>query len=87
MSRAPQPRLLGARVEASRYHFAPPLCEGGVLLGRLLRAALAGAPRLAAEQTSEPGPSDRREQPKKAPTDVVLVSLAPFERISCRAWL
>jgi CBS domain-containing protein len=56
------------RVEASRYGFALVLSEGGVLLGRLRRAALEGDPRRTAEQAMEAGPSTVR--PDAAPDEL-----------------
>lgn len=49
-----------ARVEASPYGFAFVVSNGGVLLGRLRRAALDGDPQATAEQAMEPGPSTVR---------------------------
>jgi CBS domain-containing protein len=54
------------RVEASRYRFALVVSEGGVLLGRLRRAALEGDPQRTAEEAMEPGPSTVR--PDSAPS-------------------
>jgi CBS domain-containing protein len=48
------------RVENSPYGFALVVADGGVLLGRLRRAALAGDPALRAEDVMEPGPSTVR---------------------------
>ena len=44
------------RVEGSPYGFAFVVSDGGVLLGRLRRAALEGDPGAAAESVMEPGP-------------------------------
>jgi len=49
-----------ARVERSAYGFALVLSPGGVLLGRLRKAALDGDPQATAEQVMEPGPSTVR---------------------------
>lgn len=49
-----------ARVDASAYGFALVTAPGGVLLGRLRRAALQGNPTATAEQVMEPGPSTIR---------------------------
>src|SRR4051794_38973373 len=46
-----------ARVEDSPYGFALVVAGGGVLLGRLRRAALDGDPAARAEDVMEPGPS------------------------------
>jgi CBS domain-containing protein len=54
------------RVEASPYRFALVVSEGGVLLGRLRRAALEGDPQRTAEEAMEPGPSTVR--PDSAPS-------------------
>jgi CBS domain-containing protein len=48
------------RVCASPYGFALVTGRGGVLLGRLRRAALEGDPAVTAEQVMEPGPSTIR---------------------------
>jgi CBS domain-containing protein len=48
------------RVRASPYGFALVTGRGGVLLGRLRRAALEGDPAVTAEQVMEPGPSTIR---------------------------
>lgn len=48
------------RVAASPYGFAFVVSDGGVLLGRLRRAALEGDAGLAAEQVMEAGPSTVR---------------------------
>jgi CBS domain-containing protein len=48
------------RVAASPYGFAFVLARGGVLLGRLRRAALEGSPGARAEDVMEPGPSTVR---------------------------
>lgn len=48
------------RVAASRYRFAFVVSGGGVLLGRLRRAALEGSPAANAEDVMEPGPSTIR---------------------------
>jgi CBS domain-containing protein len=48
------------RVKASPYGFAFVVGDGGVLLGRLRRAALDGDPDAAAESVMEPGPSTVR---------------------------
>ena len=48
------------RVEASPYGFALVVADGGVLLGRLRRAALEGEPDRRAEEAIEPGPSTVR---------------------------
>jgi CBS-domain-containing membrane protein len=48
------------RVEASPYGFALVTGRGGVLLGRLRRAALQGDQAATAEQVMEPGPSTVR---------------------------
>ncbi len=47
-------------VEASPYGFALVVADGGVLLGRLRRAALEGDPDRRAEEVMEPGPSTVR---------------------------
>jgi CBS domain-containing protein len=57
-----------ARVEASPYRFALVVSEGGVLLGRLRRAALQGEPERIAEEAMEPGPSTVR--PDTAPDEL-----------------
>ncbi len=49
-----------ADVEASRYGFALVVSEGGVLLGRLRRAALEGDPDQPASAVMEAGPSTVR---------------------------
>src|SRR6266545_4848779 len=54
------------RVEASPYRFALVVTEGGVLLGRLRRAALERDPQRTAADAMEPGPSTVR--PDTAPT-------------------
>lgn len=48
------------RVDASPYGFAFVLSDGGVLLGRLRKATLEGAPESLAEEVMEPGPSTVR---------------------------
>jgi hypothetical protein len=48
------------RADASPYGFALVTGRGGVLLGRLRRAALDGEPTATAEQVMEPGPSTIR---------------------------
>jgi CBS domain-containing protein len=48
------------RVEAAPYGFAFVLSGGGVLLGRLRRAALVGEGDRTAEEMMEPGPSTVR---------------------------
>jgi CBS domain-containing protein len=48
------------RVKASPYGFAFVVGDGGVLLGRLRRAALDGDPDAAAESVMEPGPTTVR---------------------------
>jgi CBS-domain-containing membrane protein len=53
------------RVDESPYGFALVTGRGGVLLGRLRRAALEGDPAATAEQVMEPGPSTIR--PDTAP--------------------
>jgi Mg/Co/Ni transporter MgtE len=57
-----------ALVEASPYRFALVVSEGGVLLGRLRRAALEGDPQRIAEEAMEPGPSTVR--PDRVPSDL-----------------
>jgi CBS domain-containing protein len=54
-----------AQVEGSPYGFALVVSSGGVLLGRLRRAALEGDPRRTADEAMEPGPSTVR--PDTAP--------------------
>jgi Mg/Co/Ni transporter MgtE len=49
-----------ARVEASPYRFALVVSPGGVLLGRVRRAALEGDPDRSAEEAMEAGPSTVR---------------------------
>jgi CBS domain-containing protein len=49
-----------ARVEDSPYGFALVVTDGGLLLGRLRRAALEGDPASRAEDVMEPGPSTVR---------------------------
>jgi Mg/Co/Ni transporter MgtE len=49
-----------ARVEDSPYGFALVVADGGLLLGRLRRAALAGDPASRAEDVMEAGPSTVR---------------------------
>jgi len=49
-----------ARVEDSPYGFALVVADGGLLLGRLRRAALDGDPAARAEDVMEPGPSTVR---------------------------
>ncbi len=49
-----------ARVEASPYGFALVVSDGGVLLGRLRRAALEGDPEQRASAVMEAGPSTVR---------------------------
>ena len=49
-----------ARVEDSPYGFALVVADGGLLLGRLRRAALEGDPAARAEDVMEPGPSTVR---------------------------
>ena len=61
------------RAALSRYGFAFVLGPGGVLLGRLRRAALAGDADARAEDLMEPGPSTTR--PDTAP-DKLLAKLA-----------
>jgi CBS domain-containing protein len=53
------------RADASPYGFALVTGRGGVLLGRLRRAALQGDPAATAEEVMEPGPSTIR--PDTAP--------------------
>jgi CBS domain-containing protein len=48
------------RVEGSPHGFALVISDGGVLLGRLRRAELAGDPDATAETAMEPGPSTVR---------------------------
>lgn len=48
------------RVESSPYRFAFVVADGGVLLGRLRRAALERDPDATAESVMEPGPSTVR---------------------------
>src|SRR5213593_1163586 len=48
------------RVEASPYSFALVVANGGVLLGRLRKAALEGEPAARAGDVMEPGPSTVR---------------------------
>jgi hypothetical protein len=48
------------RVQASPYGFAFVVTDGGVLLGRLRKAALDGDPDRTAEAVMEPGPSTVR---------------------------
>jgi hypothetical protein len=57
-----------ALVEASPYRFALVVSEGGVLLGRLRRAALEGDPQRIAEEAMESGPSTVR--PDTAPDEL-----------------
>ena len=57
-----------ARVEGSPYRFALVVSQGGVLLGRLRRAALEGDPGRTAEEAMEPGPSTVR--PDTAPGEL-----------------
>jgi CBS domain-containing protein len=51
---------VGPLVEASPYGFALVVSEGGVLLGRLRKAALEGDPSLVASDAMEEGPSTVR---------------------------
>lgn len=55
-----------AQVEASPYRFAFVVSDGGVLLGRLRRAALEGDEELAAEHVMEAGPSTVRADTRAA---------------------
>ena len=48
------------RIEESPYGFAVVVSEGGVVLGRLRRSALEGAPERPAESVMESGPSTVR---------------------------
>jgi CBS domain-containing protein len=48
------------RVEESPYGFAFVVADGGLLLGRLRKAALDGDPAATAESVMEPGPSTVR---------------------------
>src|ERR671931_1864969 len=57
-----------ARVEGSPYRFALVVSQGGVLLGRLRRAALEGDPGRTTEEAMEPGPSTVR--PDTAPGEL-----------------
>jgi Mg/Co/Ni transporter MgtE len=52
------------RVEQSRYDFALVVSAGGVVLGRLAGAVLAGDPEERAEVAMEPGPSTVRADRK-----------------------
>jgi CBS-domain-containing membrane protein len=54
------------RVDASPYGFALVTGHGGVLLGRLRRAALDGDPMATAEDVMEPGPSTVRPDTEPA---------------------
>lgn len=54
------------RVEASPYGFAFVLSDGGVLLGRLRKAALERDPDATAESVMEPGPSTVRADTQPA---------------------
>jgi hypothetical protein len=53
-------RDIRPRVQSSPYGFAFVLSDGGVLLGRLRKAALEGDPDATAEAVMEPGPSTVR---------------------------
>jgi hypothetical protein len=54
------------RVDASPYGFALVIGRGGVLLGRLRRAALDGDPMATTEDVMEPGPSTLRPDTEPA---------------------
>jgi Mg/Co/Ni transporter MgtE len=64
----PQERIADVRprVDASPYGFALVIGRGGVLLGRLRRAALDGDPMATAEDVMEPGPSTIRPDTEPA---------------------
>ena len=53
-------RDVHARVQASAFGFALVVADGGVLLGRLRKAALEGDPDATAESVVEPGPTTVR---------------------------
>jgi CBS domain-containing protein len=55
------------RVAESRYRFAFVVSGGGVLLGRLRRAALEGDAAARAEDVMEPGPSTIRADMQREP--------------------
>jgi Mg/Co/Ni transporter MgtE len=56
-----------ARVDSSPYGFAVALSEGGVVLGRLRAAALAGDPRALVGDAMEPGPATVRPSEELGP--------------------
>jgi CBS domain-containing protein len=58
---------VGERVATSRYRFAFVVTAGGVLLGRLRRAALEGDDTARAEDVMEPGPSTIRADSQLEP--------------------